>query len=155
MEYFSVWYFLLFSSDVVNFVRKTNEGGGRGGGGQKALFCWFLFFGVALIVGGYLGQSKIASFSSRNLSRNNKHDSFWLVVSTGYFYVLFLWDIVVSDFLLLEIYKHLVLPLSSITFTINCQSDSLSINMLICIKYYTVWTQFFIKIHGKVFHIEV
>ena len=90
MEYFSVCYFLLFSSDVVNFVRKTNEGGGRGGGRQKALFCWFLFFGVALIVGGYLGQSKIASFSSRNLSRNNKLDSFRLVVSTGYFYVLFL-----------------------------------------------------------------
>ena len=64
------------------------------------------------------------SFSSRDLYRRNKHDSFWLVVSTGYFYILFLWAIVVSDFLPLEIHKHLVLPLSSITFTANSQADN-------------------------------
>ena len=80
----------------MNFVWKTNEGGGRG---QKALFCFFLL-GVALIIGGggvvgwgrrsYLGPAEIASFSSWDLSRHNKNDSLWLVVSSGCFYILFL-----------------------------------------------------------------
>ena len=86
-----------FNSDNKNFVWKTDEGRGRR---QKALFCYFLFFAVALLVGGcgivgwcrksYLGPAEILSFSSRDLSRRNKHDSFWLAVSTGYFYILFL-----------------------------------------------------------------
>ena len=63
-------------------------------------------------------------FSSRDLSRRNKHDSFWLVLSIGYFYILFLRAIVVLDFPPLEIHKHLVLPLSSITFTANSQADN-------------------------------
>ena len=93
-----------------------------------------MFFGVALLVGGwgvvgwgrksYLRPAEISSFSSRDLSRRNKHDSFWLVVSTGYFYILFLWAIFVSDFLPLEIHKHSVFPLSSITFTSNSQADN-------------------------------
>ena len=93
-----------------------------------------MFFGVALLVGGwgvvgwcrksYLGPAEISSFSSRDLNRRNKHDSFWVVVSTGYFYILFLWAIVVSNFLPLEIHKRLVLPLSNITFTANSQADS-------------------------------
>ena len=66
----------------------------------------------------------MASFSNRDFSRRNKHDLFWLVVSTGYFYILFLWAIVVSDFLPFEILKHLVLALSSITFTANSQADN-------------------------------
>ena len=92
-----------------------------------------MLFGVTLLVGGwgvvcwgrksYLRPAEISSFSSRDLSQYNKHDSFWLVVSTGYFYILFLWAIVVSDFLPLEIHKHLVLPLSSVTFTANSQVD--------------------------------
>ena len=52
------------------------------------------------------------------------HDSFWLVVSTAYFYILYLWPIVVLHFLPLETHKHLVLPLSSITFTANNQADN-------------------------------
>ena len=93
-----------------------------------------MFFGVALLVDGwrvvgwgrksYLGPAEMSSFSSQDLSRRNKHDSFWLVVSTGYFYILFLWAIVVSDFLPLEIHKHSVFPLSSITFTSNSQADN-------------------------------
>ena len=67
---------------------------------------------------------KITSFSSRHLSWRNKHNSFWLVVSTGYFYILFSWAIVVSDFLLLEIRKHSVLSLFSITFTANNQANN-------------------------------
>ena len=94
----------------------------------------FLFFSVALIVGGwrfvswgrkfYLGPAEIWSFSRQDLSRPNKHASFWLVVSTRYFYILFLWAIVASDFLPLKIHKHLVLPLTSITFTANNQADN-------------------------------
>ena len=93
-----------------------------------------MFFGVALRVGGwgvvgrgrksYLGPAEPSCFSNLDLSRGNKHDSFWFVVSTGYFYILFLWAIVVSDFPPLEIYRHLVLPLSSIAFTANSQADS-------------------------------
>ena len=92
-----------------------------------------MLFGGTLIFGGwgvvgwggksYLGPAEIVSFSSWNLSWYNKHDSFWLIL-TGYFYFLFLWVIVVSDFLHLEIYKNLVLPLSNITFTANNQADN-------------------------------
>ena len=123
-----------------------------------------MFFGIALLVGGwgfvgwcvksYLGPAEISSFSSRDLSRRNKHDSFWLVVSTGYFYILFLWVIVFSDFLPLEIHKYLVLPLASITFTANSQADkciSISTNVFICPKYYTAWN----RIHVKVSYIHV
>ena len=104
------------------------------GGGRKALLCYFSFFGVALLIGGwgvvgwgrkyYLVPDEISSFSSLDLSQRNKHDSFWFVILTGYFQILFLWAIVVSDFLPLEIHKHLVLPLSSITFTANSQADN-------------------------------
>ena len=93
-----------------------------------------MFFGVTLLVVGrgvvgwdrksYVGPAEISYFSCRNLSRRNKHESSWLVVSTGYFYILFLWAIIVSDFPHLEIHKHLVLHKSSITFTANSQADN-------------------------------
>ena len=38
----------------------------------------------------YLGPAEIASFSCRDLSRRNKHDLLWLVVSARYLYILFL-----------------------------------------------------------------
>ena len=117
-----------------------------------------MIFGVTLFVGGWgvvgwcrkssFGPAEISSFSSRDLIRCNKHDSFWLVVSTGYCYILF------SDFLPLEIHKHLVLPLASITFTANSQADkciSISTNVFICPKYYTAWN----RIHVKVSYIHV
>ena len=117
---------------------------------------------VALIVGewgvvgwgrnSYLGPAEFASFSSQGLSRCNKPGSFWLVVSTGYFYILFLWAIDGLDFLPLEIHKHLVL-VSLLQPT--SKHITISINILICFKYYTVWNQFFIKIHVKVFYIQV
>ena len=91
-------------------------------------------------------------FFQPEFSRHNKHDSFWLVVSTGYFYILFLWAIDGLDFLPLEIHKHLVL-VSLLQPT--SKHITISINILICFKYYTVWNQFFIKIHVKVFYIQV
>ena len=75
----------------------------------------------------YSGPGEITSFSRWDFSRSNKHDTFWHVVSTGYFYVLFLWAIAVPDFGHLEIYKNLGLPLFSIiiysmksVFSIKC-----------------------------------
>ena len=100
----------------------------------ESIACWFLFFDIALFVGGwrvvgwgrksYLGPAEISSFSSWDLSWRIKHDSFWLAVSTEYFRILFLWAIVVSDFLPLKIHEHLVLPMSSVTFTANSQADN-------------------------------
>ena len=78
------------------------------GGGRKHCFANFCSLALGVVGWGrksYLGLAKIASFYSQDLSRRNKHDSFWLV-STGYF-------------LPLEIHKHLVPPLSSITLTTN------------------------------------
>ena len=72
----------------------------------------------------YLGPAEIASFPIRDLSWHNKHESFWHVVSTGYFYVFFLWAIAVWDSLPMELYRHLVLSLSIITFTANSQADN-------------------------------
>ena len=108
--------YLLFSPNSVNFVWKTDEGKA-----ESIVFCFF-FFGSVLIVGGwrvvgwvrksYLGPAEIASFSSRDFSRSYKHDTFWRVLSTGYFYVLFSWAIAVSNFCPLEIKKNLGIPLS-------------------------------------------
>ena len=55
----------------------------------------------------YLGPAEFTCFSCRDLTRRNKHDLFWLVVSATYLDILFLWAIVVSDFLPLEIHKYL------------------------------------------------
>ena len=131
-------------------------------GRQSALFCQFFFFDGALtfdcwgVVGmsrkSYLEPAEIASFSSRNFSRSNKHNIFWHVVSTGYFYDLFLWAIAVSNFCPLEIYKNLGLPFSTITFTINSHADNhfyeyiYLFQILYCMK-----SLFFIKMHVKVF----
>ena len=111
MEYvfaFQFWYCELF-------VEK------RWGGGRKHRFLVFEGWGRK----SSLGPAETASFSSRDFSRSNKHDSCWHVVSTGSFYVLFLWAIAVSDFLLLEVYKNLGLPLSTMTFTVNSHADNL------------------------------
>ena len=121
----------------MNSVWKTDEGiRGRGGGeGLEVESIVLLFFDGALIVGGwrvvgwgrksYLGPAKMAPFFfSRDFSRSNKHDTFWHVVLTGYFYVLFLLAIAVSDFRLLVIYKNLGLPFSTITFTVDSRADN-------------------------------
>ena len=94
--------YLHFNSDIVNFVWKTNEERGRGAENIVLLIfvlwrcftCrWVRSCGLGRRF--YLGPAEISSFSSRDLYRRNKHDLFWLVVSTGYFYILFLWAIVV------------------------------------------------------------
>ena len=72
----------------------------------------------------YLEAAEIASFSRRDFNPSNKHDTFWYVITTGYFYVLFLWTIAVSDFSFLEIYKNLGFLLPTITFTVNSHVDN-------------------------------
>ena len=79
----------------------------------------------------YIGPTEIPSFSNRDFSRSNKYDTFWHVVSTEYFYGLFLWTIDVTDFRPWEIYKNLGPPLSTITFTVNSHANNHSVNSLI------------------------
>ena len=128
-----------------------------------------MFFGGAWIVGGwgwvgwgrksYLERAEIGSFSSRDFSRRNKHDTFWHVVSTGYFCVLFLWTIAVSDFRPLEIYKKLDLHLSTITFTVNSLTDNHFYKYLFVSNIIQCEFSLFIKIHvqvlTKVFYIQI
>ena len=134
-----------------------NQWGGREGSRKHFFvnFCFlellYLSVGEGLRVGAenlIWRPAEISSFSSRDLSRRNKHDSIWLV-STRYFYILFLWAIVVSDFLPLEIHKHLVLPLSSITFTANSRADNHFY------KYISLLQILYNMKSEKVFHIQV
>ena len=37
----------------------------------------------------FSGPAEISSFTSRDFRRRSKHDLFWLVLSTGYFYIFF------------------------------------------------------------------
>ena len=93
-----------------------------------------MLFGVALLVGGrevvvwgrkpYLRPAETSPFWSQDLIQGNKHDWLWLVVLTGYFYILFLWGIVVSDLPPLQTHEYLVLPLFGITFITNSQADN-------------------------------
>ena len=102
----------------------------------------------ALIVGGqgvvglgrkfYLGPAEIESFSSQDFRESNAHDTFWHVMSTGYFYVLFLRAITVSD-----------VRNTAVT------QITISINVFLYLKHYTVLNKFFIKIHFKVFYIQI
>ena len=111
----------------------------------------------------YLGPVKIVSFSSRDFSQSNKHDTFSLVGSTGYFYVLFLWTIAVPDFRLLEIIKTKAFPylLPIITFTVNSHADNHFYKHIILFDSNIVHCEisFYIKIHvkvlTKVFYIQI
>ena len=57
-----------------------------------ALWCFFnlRWLRVVETYRSYSVLAEIASFSSRDFSRSNKHDKFGYVVSVEYFYVLFL-----------------------------------------------------------------
>ena len=120
--------YLLFNSDIVNFVWKTDEGK------AESIVLLIFFFGGALIIGGwgvvgwgrksYLGPAEITYFSSRDFSRSNKHHTFWHVISTGCFHVLLLWAIAISDFCFWEIHKNFSFPLPAITFTVNSHANN-------------------------------
>ena len=115
--------YLLFNSDIVNFVWKTVKGGGERESIVLLIFVIWRCFNRRWVSGCGLGQklpfraSWNRIFSSRDLSWRNKHDSFWLVVSTGYFYIL--WAIVFQIFFPSKFIKIWYLPLYSITISVN------------------------------------
>ena len=120
-----------------------------------------MFFGGAFIVGGwrvvgwvgksYLGPTEITIFSSWDFSRSKKHDTFWHVVSTRYFYVLFLWAISVSDFIPLEIYKDVGFSLSTITLTVNSHADKHFYKYIYLFQIYSMKSVFLLKYSFKFF----
>ena len=90
------------------------------------------------------------------LRLSNKHDTFWHVVPSGWFDLLFLWAIAVSDFLPFEIYKNLGPPLSGITFTVSSYADNHFYKYIYLFQIlYSMKSVFFIKIHVQVFHIQI
>ena len=84
----------------------------------------------------HLGPAEIASFSSQDFSRNNKHDTFWHV-STGYFYVL--WAIAFQIFVSWRFITTLTFPCLLSLLQSTSTQITISINIIICFKYYTVW----------------
>ena len=130
------WFLVL----ILNFVWKAAEVEAE----SIALLIFVLWrqFNCRRVRGGEVGQKVLFKaswnrffFLGGMLAEAIKHDTFWHAVSTGYFYVLFLWPIVVSDFRPLETYKNLGLPLSTITFTVNSHAEiTISINICICFK---------------------
>ena len=120
--------YLLFNTDMVNSVSKTDERQAD----SIALLIFVLWRylirrwmrGSGVGQKSYLGPTEIIYFSSKDFRPSSKHDTLWLVVSTGYFYVLFLWTIAVSDFCPLEIHKNLGLSLRTISSTANSDADN-------------------------------
>ena len=106
--------YLIFNTDIVNLVWKIDEG--------EAESIILLIFVLWRCLNRRWSWNCI--FFQSGFSRSNKHDTFWQAVSTGYFYVLFLWVIAVSDFLSLEINENVGLLLSVITFTINSHANN-------------------------------
>ena len=122
---------LLLNSVIVNILWKTDDGEAE----NIVLLMFVLWrnFNRWLVL---FRASWNCIFFQPGFCRGNKHDTFWHVLSTRYFYVLFLWVIAVSDFSPLEVYKNF-----------PCQSTATQITILINIftsfRYYTVWNQFF------------
>ena len=110
------------------------------------MYFLFLFFDGALIVVEwgvvgwgrkyYLGPAEIASFSSRDFSQSNKHDTFWHAASSGYFCVLWLWAIAAMDFHSLEIHKKLGLYLSTIIFVSNIIQYEISFLLIYTLRFF-------------------
>ena len=117
-----------------------------------------MFFGIALIVGGwglvgwgrksYSGSAEVASFSRPIFSQSNKHDKFW--------HVIFLWAIVVSDFRPLEIYKNLCPPLPIITFTVESHEDNHSYKYIYLFQIlYSMKSVFLLRYRCSIFNFKV
>ena len=90
----------------------------------------------------HLGPAEIASFSSQDFSRNNKHDTFWHV-STGYFYVL--WAIAFQIFVPWKFITALTFPYLLSLLQSTPTQITISIKIIIYFKNYTVWKYSFFK----------
>ena len=118
--------YLLFKTDIVNFVWKSNEGEAE----SIALLIFVLWRCLNLwwMRGGGVEQKALFRtswnliFSSKDLSRSNKHDTilYWLNISTFYFYEPLPFQI----FLSWKFKKNLGFPLSTITFTVGSHVDN-------------------------------
>ena len=111
-------------------------------------------FGGALIFGrwglvgcgrkSYLGSTEGASFSSRDFSRSNKHDTLTWCINW-----IFLCFIFVSHccfkFSSHGNFKKLRPSLVYYHFYSQQPCRPIFINIFICFKYYTVWNQFFLS----------
>ena len=97
---------------------------------------------------------RLKSHSAREISRDfcrNKHDTFLHVLSTGYFYILFLWAIAVSNFRPMEIYENLGLPLSTIKFKVISHVDNQFYKHIHLFQILYNMKSVLFKIHVKVF----
>ena len=93
----------------------------------------------------FIGSAEIASFSTRDFSRSNKHDTLICCI-----YWIFLRFILMSHSYYR--FRPLGLPLFTITFTVNSHANN-HFCKYVCFKYYT--NHFFIEIHVKVFYIQI
>ena len=126
MEYlftFQFWYCELYME---------NRWGGREDAESIVLLIFVLlrYFICRWVRGCGLGQKVLLRASWNRIyfqPRFKPTQKAWLILAwcmDWTFLHFVLWAIVVSDFLPLEIHKHLVLPLSSITFTANYQASN-------------------------------
>ena len=110
------------------------------------IFALWRCFNRQWISGGGVGQKMLFRGSWHPI----KHDTFWHVL-TGYFFVLFLWAIAVSDFCSWEIHKNFSLPSFAIIFTVNNHKDNHFYKWYASnIIQYEI--SFFTEIHVKVFY---
>ena len=137
--------YLLFNTDIVNSVSNTHKWEAESIVFVNFCSLVFDFLSGALIVRGWVVG---ASFSCRNFTPSNKHDTFqtFCHVLTRYFYVLFLWTISVSDFPPFKMYKNLGLLLFSITFTVSSHADNHFYNYIYLFQIlYSVKSVFLLK----------
>ena len=84
---------LLFNTDVVNFVWKNDEG--EEGSIVLLIFVFWRCLNRRWVRVGGVGQkvvfraAEIATFSSGDFNRSNKHDAYWRVITAGYLYWCF------------------------------------------------------------------
>ena len=101
----NTYYLTLITVRMENFVWKANKGEAE----SIVLLIFVLWdcFNRHWVKGGGVWQKVIFRASWMKLhpfSWSNKHDTFWHVISTGYFYVWYLWAIAIPDICSLEIF---------------------------------------------------
>ena len=102
------------------------------------IFVLYLLVGEGLWVG---AESLILGQLKSHLFPAGIYADAISMIHSGYFYILFLWAIVVSDFPPLEIHKYLDLPCLVSLLQRTAKQITISINIIICFccfKYYTV-----------------
>ena len=131
--------YLLYSSDI---MWETNEGEAENI--ALLIFVRCRCFNRRWVRNSYLRPTEVASFSSRDFSQSNKHDTshsgmlYRLKIFTFYFYEPLLFKISFPWKFIKTWAFPCLLPLLQSTDT----QIIFSINTFTCFKYYTVWNQF-------------